>query len=117
MMIGERGPEKKRHLPKYSGGCYRGRIDDCCWLCVSRVVTDHLLGFLRIGTKHATAQTHELIGNHVELPMVQREDGTECIEHVSGEITDVFDLDDEPSVFAVQLENGERLALSVKHLN
>lgn len=116
-MIGERGPKEKRHLPEYSGGCYRGRIDDCCWLCVSRVVADHLFGFLRIGTKHATAQTHELIGKHVEVPMIQHHGEEECVEHVSGEITDVFDLDEEPSVFAVRLENGERLALSVKHLN
>lgn len=114
-MIGERGPEKKRHLPAYSGGCYRGRIDDCCWLCVSRVVVGHLFGSLRIGTRHAV-RTHKLVGERVEIPVVQCDGEEECIERVSGEIVDVFDLADEPSVFAVQLENGERLALSVKHL-
>lgn len=120
-MIGERGPEKKRHLPEYTGGCYRDRIDDCCWLCTSRIVGDHLLGVLRIGTRHAAAQTHELVGEHVEIPVLQRDaddgDGDERVEHVSGEITDVFDFDDEPSVFTVQLENGEQLALSVKQLS
>lgn len=114
-MIGERGPENKLHLPAYSGGCYRGRIDDCCPLCVGRIVTSHLTGTLRIGTKHAAAETHELIGERVEIPVVSG-DNEGRVEHVAGEITEVFDLDDEPSVFSVELESGERLALSVKHL-
>lgn len=83
-------------------------------MCVSRVVV-HLFGFLRIGTRHAV-QTHELAGERVEIPVVQCDGEEECIERVFGEIVDVFDLADEPSVFAVQLETGERLALSVKHI-
>lgn len=115
-MIGERGPENKLHLPAYSGGCYRGRVEDCCLLCVGRVVTNHVSGTLRIGTKHAAEQTHDLIGERVEIPVIIEGEG-EGVEHVTGEITDVFDLGDEPSVFSVELESGERLALSVKHLH
>lgn len=115
-MIGERGPEEKRHLPAYNGGCYRGRIDDCCWLCTGRIIVGHLRGFLRIGTRHAATQTHELIGKDVEIPIVHRNGEEAHVEHVTGRITEVFDLGDEPDVFAVQLENGDRFALSVKHL-
>ncbi|WP_122087911.1 hypothetical protein [Halalkalicoccus subterraneus] len=114
-MIGERGPEDKLHLPAYRGGCYYGRVDDCCLLCVGRVVMSHSAGVFRIGTKNAAAQTHELIGERVEIPIsTGHEDGG--VERVSGEITDVFDLGDEPSVLSVELDTGERLALSIKHL-
>lgn len=41
-------------------------------------------------------------------------DDGESVEHLPGEIVDVFD--DEPSVFAVRLENGTRLAFSIEHL-
>lgn len=114
-MIGERGPKGTRHLPEYCGGCYRGRIDTCCWLCVVRIIVSHLFGFLRIRTKRAI-ESHRLIGERVEIPVIRRADGDERVEHLTGEITDVFDLDDEPNVFAVRLENGERLALSVEHV-
>lgn len=113
-MIGERGPEDELHLPAYRGGCYYGRLDDCCLLCVGRIVVSHLAGVTRIGTRNAAVQTHELIGERVEIPIsTGNEDGH--VERVSGEIIDVFDLGDEPSVLSVELDSGERLALSVKH--
>lgn len=111
-MLGERGPKKKRHLPTYSGGCYRNRIGDCCWLCMSRIAGTQLRDLFRTGGERAAVRTHELIGEDVEVPVVG--DDGESVEHLPGEIVDVFD--DEPSVFAVRLENGTRLAFSIEHL-
>lgn len=109
-MVGERGPAGKRHVPEYRSGCYRKRIVECCWLCMGRLLATQTLGSAEYSIKR-TAEEHDLIGTEVVLPTLPVAED-EPPEHRTGEVVEVYELTDHPTLFGIRLETGEKLVLS-----
>ncbi|MFC4987697.1 hypothetical protein [Saliphagus infecundisoli] len=43
----ERDDRGRLHVPRYRVGCYYGRMEDCCWACMLRLLLAVLLACSR----------------------------------------------------------------------
>lgn len=103
----ERGPLGMVHVPSHRNGCYYHRVEDCCWVCYWRIVWA-----LSRSAREEAAEG--LVGRTIEVPSLHAIDDVESIEHVEGEITDVFTTTDAPQIVTVELETGDEITLGVR---
>lgn len=61
--------------------------------------------------RQRTAGEHDLIGTEVVLPTLPVAED-EPPEHRTGEVVEVYELTDHPTLFGIRLETGEKLVLS-----
>lgn len=112
-MIGERGPDGKRHVPSYRSGCYYRREEDCCWVCYFRLIWEGSDPELREANR--AVRPGSIVGLELDVPVIDRIRENEPIDYQRGEITDVFSVrDGDSAVVAVELETGEEVALGVR---
>lgn len=112
-MTCQRGPDEKRHLPEHRPGCYYGRMEDCCTLCTWRL----LLGALpRVGTDRSR-RGREPVGTQVMVPTLRGREDCDGVDHVSGEVTEIHEAERSRDAFAVRLEDGETLAITVERVD
>lgn len=112
-MVGEGGPDGKRHVPAYRTGCYHGRIERCCWLCVGRILGARLHELLLRRPK-PTPELHALVGTEIVVPVLHRVVDRETVEYLTGRITAVTESDDRPISFGVRLEDGEEIVITIR---
>lgn len=113
MTVG-RGPEGNRHVPEHRSGCYHGRLESCCVLCMIRILAARFAHLLRIGR---SASGHDPAGDRVTVPALHRADGSDAVDHVSGEVTSSSMSGREPDVVTVRLDDGTELALTVERVD
>lgn len=115
-MIGQRGPNGERHVPEQRSGCYYGRMDDCCALCTWRLILAQLAVLLRIGTSRSP-RDHGPAGTEVLVPTLREADDPDVVDHVSGEVTEIYDVERSRNAFAVRLDDGETLAVTIERVD
>lgn len=111
-MISQRGPDGKRHLPEHRPGCYYGRMEDCCALCAWRLVMGALP---RIGPDRS--HRGEPVGTQVVVPTLRGRADRDAVDLVSGEVTEVHEAERSRDSFAVRLDDGETLAITVERVD
>lgn len=119
MTIG-RGPGGKRHVPEHRSGCYYGRMESCCVLCTLRIVIGVLLGIARLANPlrgGRDAPDHGPAGDRITVPALHRADDRDAVDRVSGEATASFDMEQEPDVVTVRLDDGTELAFTIERVD
>lgn len=112
---GERGPDKKLHVPRYSSGCYYDNLESCCWLCMGRISLQTIHRIIQSDSDQPTGD-HILVGKELIVPDIHHLEDDNHIDHEKGEVTKVFKLNDQLNVVGIQLESGEEIALLVKKI-
>lgn len=110
----ERGPQGKLHVPSYKDGCYYGRVEDSCWLCVIRVATGATTSPLRYRIRDAqSVPDHDLIGEKVTVPRV--DDHSNSLEQVAGTVVAVHTLSgDGLYVLTVETERIDSIHIEIR---
>ena len=113
-MTFERGPEGNRHVPKHRPGCYYGRMESCCILCVVRMLFERFAHLLRI---ERSAPDRNSDGDRVTVPALHRAADSDAVDRVSGRVTGSTEMGSEPDVVTVRLDDGTELALTVERVD
>lgn len=113
-MTVERGPEGNRHVPEHRSGCYYGRMESCCVLCMVRILAARITQLLRVGR---SASGDDPVGDRITVPALHRADDSDAVDHGSGEIGDRPETEREPDVVTVRLDDGTELALTVERVD
>lgn len=111
-MIDQRGPDGKRHHPEHQPGCYYSRMEDCCTLCAWRLILDALS---RIGPDRF--HRDEPVGTEVIVPTLRGTEDRDAVDLVSGEVTEIHEAERSRDSFAVRLDDGETLAITVERVD
>lgn len=108
-MMLERGPQGKIHAPAYRDGCYHGRVADCCALCVGRVALATTTSPLRYRIRAVQRNDdHELLGERVVVPYVDRASRSDELDYREGTISDVHVLSgNDPDLLTVKVDDDE----------
>lgn len=85
-MIVERGPHGRLHVPKYKKGCYRGRMTDCCLLCIGRVISSAAIVASAKREYAREEDHHDIIEEEVIVPCIDHSSDGGRIEQKSGKI-------------------------------
>lgn len=112
-MVFERGPQGKLHAPAYRNGCYHGRLTDCCFLCMGRIVLSSTTSPLR----YRAAQRdngHDLLGERVVVPYVDHSSASYELNYRRGIINDIYVLSgDDPDLLTVKTDEDEYIHINL----
>lgn len=110
-MVIERGPRGKIHVPGYREGCYRGRITDCCFLCLFHIFFSAAKTPIKYRIRNAWSDyDHELVEESVVVPYVTQTSESHDIDYKTGKVEEVYVLSDtEPIILTVKIDEDERV--------
>lgn len=109
----ERGPRENLHMPRFTKGCYRGRLEDCCWLCAVRIAVRSTATPIRYSIrKERSVPEHDLVGEEVTVPYVDNQ--LKSLEQTTGTVVAVHTLsDEEPDILTVETDHGKSLRIEI----
>lgn len=114
-MIFEQGPRGKIHSPRYRDGCYRGRVADCCLLCLGRMLLSSATAPVKYRLRNArTDENHRLVEESVVVPYIDPSSDTESIDYKPGKIEEVHCFSGtEPALVTVRTDDDEHIYINL----
>lgn len=114
-MVYERGPQGMIHIPSYRDGCYRGRLTDCCLLCLCRLAVASSTAPVRYRIRDARREDdHELVGERLTVPDVVPSSDRTGLDYQEGTIDAVYCLaSDDPDFLTVTTDDNEQIHIDL----